>query len=77
MQYSSFSLMLCCVTSMTHYDCLLAACLQAELLHVIAVAANERPVPGHRAVRHAAHRAEFAADIAAEAEARRVRQRRE
>ena len=56
---------------------LLAA--QAELLHVIAVAANERQHTRHK---QTAHRggitvAEYAADAPADAEARRVRQRRE
>ena len=45
---------------------------------MIAVAANERHAAAtHRASRHAAHRVEYNADLAAENEARRVRQRRE
>ena len=46
---------------------------------MIAVAANERAAAAtHRASRHAAHRVDYAgADAAADADARRVRQRRE
>ena len=54
-------------------------CLQAELLHVIAVAANERQHTRHKTTtRHTGIAvADYAADVPTDAEARRVRQRRE
>ena len=58
---------------------LTSLCLQAELLHVIAVAANERQHTRHKTTtRHTGVAvAEYAADVPTDPEARRVRQRRE